>query len=384
MKSLLLAIVLVIPLIVKSQTTPLFGPERDVAINGLTFDAMEPFISANGNILFFNNLNNGVNTKLYYATKINDSTFNFIGEINGTNQITPPYLDAIADLDSLNNFYWTSTRNYPAELDNLFRGKFNSGNVTSTGRVHGNFNKNIVGWLVMDHGISYNGQFLYYSNARLDSLNCQGPCETEMGIAQKVNDSTFNQISNSNSILKNINDTNYIYYAPCISSDDLELYYTRYLKGTITTSTLFEICVATRSSSTDTFSIPIVLFSEPISDLIEAPTLTANKQIIYYHRKIIGSHKIVMRYRAHPLNTETSPDKEASITIYPNPTSGSLSLKTKLKYQKIKLSIVTLQGIEILATNQPQIDIRLIPSGTYFMKIKIDGKTKTKRIIKIE
>jgi len=276
---------------------PSFDSEIDVTISGLSFDAMEPFISPDGNYLFFNNLNDGINTKLYYATKVNDSTFNYVGELNGTNQITPPHLDAVADLDSFGNFYWTSIRNYPTELDNLFHGTFNAGNVTNIGRVRGDFNKNIPGWLVMDHGISYDGQFLYYNNARFDGI-CLGPCETEIGIAQKVDDTTFNKIPDSDNILQYINDTNYIYYAPCISGDNLELYYTRYPKGTITTSTLFEICVSVRNTPSDIFSVPTVLFSELLFDLIEAPTLTTDKQIIYYHRKIVGSHKIVMRYRS--------------------------------------------------------------------------------------
>jgi hypothetical protein len=118
-----------------------------------------------------------------------------------------------------------------------------------------------------------------------------------LGIAQKDNSSTFNTLPNSTSILQNINDANYIYYAPCISSDNLELYYTRYLKGTITPSTVFEICVAVRSDSQSEFSIPSVLFSEDLSNLIEAPTLTVDKKIMYYHQKTSDSHKIVMRYR---------------------------------------------------------------------------------------
>jgi len=276
---------------------PTFSSEINVTINGLTFDAMEPFISSDGNYLFFNNLNDGINTKLYYATKINDSTFNYVGELNGTNQITPPHLDAVADMDSLNNFYWTSTRDYPTELDNLFHGNFNAGNITNIGRVNGNFNKNVPGWLIMDHGIGHDGQYLYYNNARFDNTNCQGPCETELGIALKVNDFTFTKIANSNEILQNINDSNYIYYAPCISSDNLELYYTRYLKGEITENTVFEICVAIRNNPNDNFSIPIVLFSDNISNLIEAPTLTTDKKIVYYHRKGFGTHRIVMRYR---------------------------------------------------------------------------------------
>ena len=177
---------------------------------------------------------------------------------------------------------------------------FNLGKVIDIERVHGDFNMNTPGWLIMDHGISLDGQFLYFNNARFDDANCQGPCETTIGIAQKINASTFNTLPNSVSILQNINDADYIYYAPCISSDNLEIYFTRYLKGQITSSTVFEICIAVRNNSTDQFSIPKVLFSEFISDLIEAPTLTTDKSIIYYHRKTTDSHKIVMRYRNFP------------------------------------------------------------------------------------
>ncbi len=276
---------------------PSFGNEIDVSINGLTFDAMEPFISPDGNYLFFNNINDGVDTKLFYATKINDSTFTSVVELTGTTQTSEFHLDAVADMDSNGNFYWTSTRDYPEELDNLFYGIFNSGNVSDIERVRGDFNMSIPGWLIMDHGISLDGQFLYFNNARFDDQNCIGPCETRLGIAQKVNATTFNTLPNSTTILQNINDDDYVYYAPCISSDNLELYYTRYLKGTITASTVLEICVAVRKNVVDSFSIPKVLFSETISDLIEAPTLTTDKNIIYYHKKIPGSHKIVMRYR---------------------------------------------------------------------------------------
>ncbi len=282
---------------IKSIVYPSFGPEIDVTITGLSFDAMEPFISPDGNYLFFNNLNDGVNTKLFYAIKINNSTFTFVGELTGANQTTTPHLDAVGDLDSQGNFYWTSTRNYPVELDNLFRGEFNSGNLTNIDRVRGNFNMNIPGWLVMDHGISSDGEFLYFNNARYDNQNCQGTCETNIGVARKVNSTTFTVLPNSTVLMQQINDPNYIYYAPCISNDDLEFYYTRYLKGQITVNTVFEICVAVRNNSFENFSAPKVLFSEPIASLIEAPTLTADKKIMYYHKKAGGSHKIVMRNR---------------------------------------------------------------------------------------
>ena len=283
----------------ESLSYPSFGPEMDVTINGLSFDAMEPFIAPSGNYLFFNNVNDGINTKLYYATKVNDSTFDFVGELTGANQSTPPHLDAVPDMDSNGNFYWTSTRNYPTELNNLFHGNFSAGNVTDIARVEGDFNRNTPGWLVMDHGISLDGQFLYVSNARFDEAECIGPCETTLAITQKNNDVSFSTLPNSTSILQNINDPAYIYYAPCISSDNLELYYTRYEKGTLTAATVFDICVSVRSDASAEFSIPKVLFSDVISNLIEAASLTVDKNIIYYHRKTTDSHKIVMRYRTN-------------------------------------------------------------------------------------
>lgn len=384
MKTIVITIILLFSFISQGQTYPSFGSEIDVSIDGLSFDAMEPFISADGYYLFFNNLNDGVNTKLFYATKVNDSTFDYIGELNGSNQLINPQLDAVADMDLLNNFYWTSTRDYPTELDNLFHGTFNAGSIVNIGRVYGNFNKSIPGWLVMDHGISYDGNFLYYNNARLDNINCQGPCETELGIAQKINDSTFNQIANSDIILQNINDTNFIYYAPCISSNNLELYYTRYPKDSITQNTLFEICVAVRSTPTGIFSTPQVLFSELIANLIEAPTLTNDRKIIYYHRKITGSHKIVMRYRTSSLNSIFY-SKKNWLKVYPNPTKEVINIETDIQYEKIKVSILTLLGKEILTIkNQRQIDLSSISTGVYFIKIEIDGQIKIEKISKTE
>jgi hypothetical protein len=273
-----------------------FGKEVNVTINGLEFDAMEPFISPDGEILFFNSLNDGINTKIHFAERVSDSVFDYKGELKGVNQIEPPHLDAVPDMDMHNNFFWTSTRNYPERLDNLFYGVFEKDTVINMGRLQGDFYKDIPGWIVMDHGISLDGQLLYFNNARFDNQSCQGPCETELGIARKENDSTFLKIPESASILQNITDPQYIYYAPCISSDNLELYFTRYLKGFITPETQVEICVAVRTDSSVPFSPPVVLFSDDVSNIVEAPTISSDKKVLYYHRKTGNTHKIILRY----------------------------------------------------------------------------------------
>lgn len=373
---------------VESQIAPSFGSEIDVTINGLTFDAMESFISYDGNTLFFNNLNDGIDTKLFYATRLDDSTFNLVGEINGTNQTVQPYLDAVADMDSLNNFYWTSTRNYPANLNNLFHGTYNSGNVTDSGRVYGDFNMNIPGWLVMDHGISADGDYLYYNNARFDNTSCTGVCETNMGVAQKVNDSTFNKLVNSSAIMQSINDSNYIFYAPCISSDNLELYYTRYPSDTITPSTLFEMCVAVRNTPLDTFSNPVVLFSELIADLIEAPTLTKDKNLMYYHKKTATSHKIVMRYRTNPVGMDKYQMGEGNIKVYPNPTKNNFSIEFNLNERaEVQVMLFTTNG-ELLQDRLLNVSSETISfndtnydKGVYFLQVKSDKYNAIKKVV---
>lgn len=386
MRTISIIIILLNTLSIRSQTYPTFGSEITVTVNGLTFDAMEPFISPDGTTLFFNNENDAVTTKLFYATRINDSTFNYIGELNGTNQTITPYFDAVADIDLLNNFYWTSTRQYPAQLDNLHHGLYNAGNVINIGRVHGDFYNYSPGWILMDHGISYDGQQLYFNNARFDGSNCSGPCETEMGIAQKVNDSVFAVLSNSASIMQTVNDTNFKFYAPCITEDNLELYYTRFPSGTITGSTDSEICVVVRSSPNDNFSVPQVLFSDNlITSISEGPTLTANKQIMYYHKRIGSVFKIMMRYRENILNVTTSSKLDFPFSIYPNPTNGKLNIKTELNYDSIVISIYTLLGeLVVVTTNKTEIDINSLSSGTYYLKLEMDEFIGVRKLIKKE
>jgi hypothetical protein len=193
-----------------------------------------------------------------------------------------------------------------------------------------------------------------------------------MGMALKVNDSTFNKVINSASLMQNVNDTNFIYYAPCLSSDELELYYTRYARDSVTLNTSFEICVAIRNTSTAAFSVPMVLFSETFADLIEAPTLTFDKQIIYYHRKIIGSHKIVMRYRDNTVGLNSVVNSQSSLIIYPNPASDILKIQLPREYINESIQIYNSLGYLVKRVKLSQsnsIDIKGLPNGIYFLRL---------------
>ncbi len=221
-------------------------------------DAMEPFISPDGNTLFFNSLNDGNNTSIYYSTKVNDSTFTFKGLLPGASFTTPPHLDAVASLDSANRFFWVSTHDYPSNFHNLYHGIYTGTSVIDTARVYGTCYIYSPGWLIMDAMINYNGSLLYYANAFFDTCGSV-PCISRIAIANKINDSTYNRLPNSDTILKNVDDTNYLVYAENVTKDGLELYYTRANVKALTT----ELCVAVRKTPTDTFSKPAVIYSYP-------------------------------------------------------------------------------------------------------------------------
>src|SRR5260221_3567599 len=100
------------------QSFGVFTNPQPVTIIGYTQDAMEPFISPDGNYLFFNSSNSKPPTNLYYATRIDDLTFQFQGEIGGVN--VPGALTAVATMDSNNIFYFISNRSYPQTFSTIY------------------------------------------------------------------------------------------------------------------------------------------------------------------------------------------------------------------------------------------------------------------------
>ena len=362
-----------------SQAYPIFGNEKAVTINGLTFDAMEPTISPDGNALFFNSLNDGITTSLYYAAKVNDTVFNFIGAVPVVNQTVTPRLDAVATLDTANNFYWITTRDYPANIENVMRIKFLSSGYTNFGRLNGDFYINSPGYLIMDLTTNYTGNEIIYCNAYFNSCLGGAPCKSSMGIAQKINDSTFNKIPSSTSIIANINDTvNYIVYAPCISKDGLEFYYTRLLKG----GTQTEIMSSVRTSTTLPFSMPTVLVTAP-SFLPEAPTLTTDKSKLYYHKKIGSTFKIFLLNRLGTTGINQLDNDNLNVSIFPNPAKNNIQLKNIDTKQSYSITIYSVFGKNVLTQNNIQsIDISHLENGLYYLIVKQGERSFTSKIIK--
>jgi Tol biopolymer transport system component len=259
-----------------------FSNPLKVTINGYSGHAMEPSISRDGNYLFFNSLNDGQDTSLYYASRVDDVTFTSHGKIIGVNG-TPPHLDAVASMDLSNNFYFISVRNYPADYLNLFTGLFSGGTVTGLHAQLGNFYIESPGWIIMDAEISPGGSDLYFVNAHFSSGNV--PDRSDIGVAH-VSGSSYLVDPNSSSIMANVNTDECLEYAPSISNNGLELFFTRLNLCTLTS----EILIAKRDSTTDSFKNPERIGA--ITGFVEAPSLTLDGKTLYYHMNDNGVYTI--------------------------------------------------------------------------------------------
>lgn len=250
------------------------GPTK-VTINGYTGDAMEPFIARDGSELFFNSLNDGNDTSLYYATSNVDGTFTSKGKIGNVNGI-PPHLDAVASMDSSNKFYFTTVRDYFTTYQTIYTGTYTAGSVTGLHALDGDFYVRSPGWLIMDVEVSPDGQTLYYSSAHFSGGSA--PDKSDLGVAN-YSSGNFNRTPNSSTVMAVINTCDCLEYAPSISSSGLELFFSRISVRTLNV----EILVARRSSLSAPFSAPERIGA--ITGFAEAPSLTTDGKTLYYHFK---------------------------------------------------------------------------------------------------
>jgi WD40-like Beta Propeller Repeat len=248
-----------------------FSQPQKVTIAGYESDIMEPFLSKDGEILYFNNSNDpSVDTNIHYATRVDDLTFEYEGELTGVNSTS---LDGVASIDVNDKFYFVSLRSYDQTLSSLYTGDVSNGNVSNVQLVDG-VSRNVAGWVNFDVEISPDGNQLYFVDGRFDANG--GPYEADFVLANKVN-GVFERMNDATTF-KNVN-TDELEYAACLSSDMLELYFTR-LAFPITTPP--QIFVATRNAIDDDFNIPNLITE--ITGFVEAPTISPDNQRIYYHK----------------------------------------------------------------------------------------------------
>ena len=256
-----------------------FGAPQRVAIRGYNGDAMEPFITRDGRYLFFNNSNAPrVDTNLHYAERIDDVTFDYRGELKGANSQA---LDAVASMDREGNFYFISTRSYFETLATVYRGRFRAGEVSGVALVSG-VSLGRRGMLVFDAEISPGGEALFLADGEFAG----GEVPKSADIAVAIRDGAgFRRHPASAEFMRNVN-TPALEYAPSISADLLELFFTRAAPGEVA------IYRSQRRSRDEPFGVPERVAA--ITGFAEAPSLSADGRSLYYHR-LEGNRYVINR-----------------------------------------------------------------------------------------
>ena len=259
-----------------------FDEPQLVEIQGYKDHVMEPFLSRDGSILFFNNSNAPTeNTNLHWCTKINDTLFDYNGELEGVNTNS---LEGVPTMDENNNFYFVYTGTYEQTLSTIYMGQYSSGSLLNTKLVE-NISLKIRGWLNFDVEVSNDGNTLYFVDGRFDSNG--GPHESNLIIAEKELNQ-FTRAGDSEEILKNIN-TEDLEYAVSISKNEMEICFTR-VSSPLNVNSEPKIFIASRNSKIEPFSNVHQISN--LTGFVEAPTYSNNDMGIYYHKKEEGIHKL--------------------------------------------------------------------------------------------
>jgi WD40-like Beta Propeller Repeat len=256
-----------------------FANPQPVTIVGYQGHAMEPFVSRDGRYLVFNNLNDpSENTDLHWAERVTATSFRYGGKIEGVNTDA---LEGVPTLDRQGTLYFVSTRSYKETLSTIYRAKFQAGRATGVELVKG-LSLMKPGMVNFDVEISADGQFLYGVDG--DLTGGPVPKTADLFVAKRVGD-RFERLPNS--IMANVN-TSALEYAAAISTDGLELFFTR-MTGALFWRKL-TIEHATRKTIDEPFGVSRTISA--ITGFVEAPTIDSDSKGLYYHQKVDGTHRI--------------------------------------------------------------------------------------------
>ena len=251
-----------------------FNNEEAVEIIGYGGSAMEPFISRDGKYLFFNNSgDDGSTINLHYSQKVNDRSFEYLGELPGANS---SMLDGVANMDSSGNLYFTSMRNYSSSLQSLYGGVFIGDSLTNVSSIDQKMTRNQGGYVNFDSEVSKDGNTLYFATGKFTDNNF--PDEADLYVAHKQN-GVFEIATDSDELMKNLN-TDLLEYAASISSNGLEIFFNR---SNIPTLEL-TIWQSKRTAQDLPFEEPIQITA--IQGIqTEGASISDDGKTLYYHKK---------------------------------------------------------------------------------------------------
>jgi len=256
-----------------------FAEPQAVSIGGYSGSAMEPFVSADGEYLLFNTSNVAPNiASLHLATRVSATSFEYQGELPGEGVNEPGFLSGTPSMDLQGDLYFISTRSYFPTLSTVFAGQFSAGQVTGVHQLT-SVSSGTPGLVDFDVSVSPDGDTLYVSIG--DFLAGAGPTSASITMFDKLG-ASFVADPQSAYFMRSVNKAGELDYAPTVSSNGLEIFFTR-VKPAKGPPAIYR---ASRKKLTKPFGA--VQRVAAISGFAEAPSLSADGSTLYYH-ELVGS-----------------------------------------------------------------------------------------------
>ncbi len=262
---------------------PHYSEPEQVVILGYSDHAMEPDITSDGQILFWNNSNASPSlTDLHWARRIDDTTFDYQGPIVHANVLGA--LDATPSTTNDLRLFYVSLR--APHRGTLFWTRL--GNRTP--EVPSPVPIARPSWQAVQLGpepLPASGTPLYFTWHKARRLLQTVP---EMGIGIADWDGTGYVVRDDpDATFPGVNTDADREYAPAVSANHLEFYFTRWAGP----GRLSQIWMAVRERAVEPFGPPEHLAQ--LTGLVEAATLTAGGKF-YFHKKV-GDRFVIMLAR---------------------------------------------------------------------------------------
>ena len=273
-----------------AAVTDAFGVPTTVEIVGYNGEAMEPFVTRDGQYLLFNNRNGPTDqTDLFVAIRASETRFVLMGPLVGANSA---WLDGAASVDRSGGFFFISNRAYDSLGTTLWGGRFANGLVSQVAPLVTNFTPKQPLRLNIDMEISADGQTLYVAENRWDLLLGR-PATSHLAMATRVG-AQFVRRPDSDLLMRAING-NFLDYAPASSADELTLYFTRW-DTSAPGDTGLSLMVSHRLSRRAAWGQPQRIMAAV--GHVEGPSVTPDGCGLYYHALVGGHFRVMLTRKA--------------------------------------------------------------------------------------
>lgn len=258
-----------------------------IGSDGTPISTEEPFLSRDNRFLFFNSGKEENNKDLHYAESINNKWI-YKGQL-GPDINTVKEVEGNPTMDKNYNFFYIDSG--VKSMVSMARFSPEDGTLSMKHELEGIperkvalFKQRLYGNMGVE--VSADGSYLFFSRAtwKLHGFAIGTISESNILYMKKQSGRYVYNEKESEKIMRNVN-TSDLEYAASISSDGLELFFTRVKIEDVATGKIRStIMHSTRTSITEAFGTPTMVEAIGSSDLVEGPAISADGRELYYHK----------------------------------------------------------------------------------------------------